>query len=165
MLPTDFSPLVTKDKRTHLPSLVDFSKLLETQVQSPQAKKTPEPQAKEFLDQFNKTSADLVAKALAEEKARLHMSSGLVATPVATKKTRESCESNTSFEKTDDEVEPAAKKPRREDETKSEGEPETQEPTAQHQEVLAAEQPPNVSYVVGTHIFFLIKKLGFFIFG
>lgn len=144
MLPTDFSPLATKDKRAHLPSLVDFTKLLETQVQSPQAKKTPEPQAKEFLDQFNKTNADLVAKALAEEKARLHMPSS-VATPAATKKSRESCESNTSFEKTDDEVEPVAKKPRREDEAKSEVEPELQEPTVQPQEVPIAEQPPNVS--------------------
>lgn len=70
MLPTDFSSSV-KDKKTGIPGLADFTKLLEAQVSHSTSKKTQELQMKEALEQFTKTNAELMAKALAEEQAKL----------------------------------------------------------------------------------------------
>nr|CAI5864667.1 unnamed protein product [Callosobruchus analis] len=65
MLPSDF----TVQKKTGLPGLADFTKLLEAQVQVSQVtKKTHEQQMKEALEQLTKSNQELVAKALAEEQ-------------------------------------------------------------------------------------------------
>lgn len=83
MLPTDFSTSV-RDKKTGLPGLADFTKLLEAQV-SHSSKRSQEMQMKEALEQLSKTNAELMAKAFAEEQSKL-MSSN--------KRPRESSELN-----------------------------------------------------------------------
>ncbi|KAJ8971345.1 hypothetical protein NQ314_000744 [Rhamnusium bicolor] len=73
MLPTDFSSSI-KDKKTGIPGLADFTKLLEAQVSQNTSKKTHELQMKEALEQFSKSNAELMAKALAEEQTKLMLS-------------------------------------------------------------------------------------------
>lgn len=69
MLPTDFSSSM-RDKKSALPGLADFTKLLEAQV-SQSSKRSQEMQMKEALEQLSKNNAELMAKAFVEEKSKL----------------------------------------------------------------------------------------------
>lgn len=66
MLPTDFSSSI-KEKKTALPNLSDFTKLLEAQV-SHSTKRSQEQQMKEALEHFSRTNIELMAKAMSEEQ-------------------------------------------------------------------------------------------------
>uniref|UniRef100_A0A6P7GKH5 Chromodomain-helicase-DNA-binding protein 6 isoform X2 n=1 Tax=Diabrotica virgifera virgifera TaxID=50390 RepID=A0A6P7GKH5_DIAVI len=84
MLPTDFSSSI-KEKKTALPNLSDFTKLLEAQV-SQTTKKSHEQQMKEALEHFSRTNIELMAKAMSEEQNKfLTSTSG-----ASTKRHRES---------------------------------------------------------------------------
>ncbi|XP_057666138.1 chromodomain-helicase-DNA-binding protein 7 isoform X2 [Diorhabda carinulata] len=99
MLPTDFSSSM-KEKKTALPNLSDFTKLLEAQV-SQNSKKSQEQQMKEALEHFSRTNIELVAKAMSEEQNK-YMAT---ASSVSHKRPRVSSESSDRAHSIETEVE------------------------------------------------------------